>query len=258
MHRPRERQVTEIDAGLDQIQHQRGSAHLQVGGGLSEVGITDDHVQPAVLVGVGVRLVAGVDDAAFESGLQAHLNLDVVGTLGQLETGLVAGRSDPDAAGPGDDLPAHHEGRQPGDDRREGGLSAHEVVLVGAVGGALAVDIVLVQLEFGCAGHARDMPGGGLHHTLTGFVPDDRIHRIGDLGSGVLGMGVIDVEPGAVGQDHVGCADFVRVDHRHRPRYPAQIKPTRVAQRRFHLVIPPGALGPRDPGRRSVGEHRLG
>ena len=64
---------------------------LEVGGGLGEVGVADDHVQPAVLVGIGVRLVAGVDDAALEGGLQADLDLDVVGALGQLKSGLVAG-----------------------------------------------------------------------------------------------------------------------------------------------------------------------
>ena len=66
---------------------------LQVGRRLGQVGIADDDVQPAVLVGVGVRLVAGVDDAALERGLQPDLDLDVVGALGQLEAGLVPGRA---------------------------------------------------------------------------------------------------------------------------------------------------------------------
>ena len=61
-------------------------------------------MQPPVLVGVGVRLVAGVDDAALERGLQADLDLDVVGALGQLEAGLVTGRPDAPPAGTGDDL----------------------------------------------------------------------------------------------------------------------------------------------------------
>ena len=53
-------------------------------------------MQAPVLVGVGVGFVAGVDDAAFEGGLQADFDLDVVRPLRQLEPGLVTGRSDAD------------------------------------------------------------------------------------------------------------------------------------------------------------------
>ena len=64
---------------------------------LGQVRVTDDDVQPPVLVRVGVRLVAGVDDAALERGLQADLDLDVVRALRQLEPGLVAARTHADA-----------------------------------------------------------------------------------------------------------------------------------------------------------------
>ena len=70
---------------LDHRQHQRGGADLEVGRDLGEVGVADDHVQPAVLLGVGVRLVAGVDDRALERRLQADLDLEVVGPLADLE-----------------------------------------------------------------------------------------------------------------------------------------------------------------------------
>ena len=39
-------------------------ATLSMRGGLAHVRVADDHVQPAVALGVGVRLVAGVDDRA--------------------------------------------------------------------------------------------------------------------------------------------------------------------------------------------------
>ena len=50
-----------------------------------EVGVADDDVQPAVLLRVGVRLVAGVDDRALERRLEADLDLEVVGPLAELE-----------------------------------------------------------------------------------------------------------------------------------------------------------------------------
>ncbi|SLH73709.1 Uncharacterised protein [Mycobacteroides abscessus subsp. abscessus] len=204
-----------------------------------------------------MRFVAGVDDAALEGGLQADLDLDVVGALGQLEAGLVAGLADADPAGPADHLPGDEERRQTHDDLVERGVPVHQVVLVGAVGGALAVDVVLVQLQSRRAGHTGGVPGRGLHHPLARLVPDHRVQRIGDLGGGVLGVGVVDVEPRAVGEDHVRGADLVGVDHRRRPVHPAQVEATRVAQRRLHLVVPPGAPCARHALGRRVRQNRL-
>ena len=235
VHRPGQRQVAEVypvrRAFFDQIEHQRRGAQLQIRRRLGEVGVTDDHVQPAVAVGIGVRFVAGVDDAAFERGLQPDLDLDVIGALGQLETGLVAGGPDADPAGAGDDLPGHEKRGESGDDGRERRLPGHQVVLVRPVGGALAVDVVLVELQFRGARHAGDMPGGGLHHTLAGLVPDHRVERVGALGRGVFRVRVVDVEPRPVGQDHVGRADLVGVDHRRRPGRAAQVEAAGVPQR---------------------------
>ena len=47
-------------------------------------------VQPPVLLGVRVRLVAGVDDRTVEGGLQADVVLHVVSTLRDLEAGNLA------------------------------------------------------------------------------------------------------------------------------------------------------------------------
>ncbi|SLD36553.1 Uncharacterised protein [Mycobacteroides abscessus subsp. massiliense] len=103
-------------------------------------------MQAPVLVGVGVRLVAGIDDAALERCLQAHLDLDVVGTLGKLEARIVTGRPDAHAARSGDDLARDEERGQPGNNRGERCLTIHQIVLMSAVRGTLAVDVVLVQL----------------------------------------------------------------------------------------------------------------
>ena len=257
VHRPGQRQVGQVHALFDQVEHQRRGAELEVGRRLGEVRVADDDVQPPVLVGVGVRFVAGVDDAALERGLQADLDLDVVGALRQLEAGLVARRADAHPAGAGDHLAGHQIRRQARDHRRERRLAAHQIVLVRAVRGALAVHVVLVQLQLRRPWHAGDVARGGLHHPLARLVPDDRVQRVGALGRRILRVGVVDVQPGAVGQDHVGRADLVGVHHRWRARRPAQVEASRVAQRRLHLVVPPGALGPLDTRGRRVGQHRL-
>jgi hypothetical protein len=53
-------------------------------------------VQPAVLLGVRVRLVSGVDDRSLEGGLQADLDLEIVGALAQLEAVVPAVLTDAD------------------------------------------------------------------------------------------------------------------------------------------------------------------
>ena len=112
-------QLVEADALLDHVQHQRGGADLEERGVLAHVGVADDDVQPAVLVGVGVRLVAGVDDAALEGGLQPDLDLDVVGALGELVARLVAGGAATHPARAAHHLARDEERRQAGHDRRE-------------------------------------------------------------------------------------------------------------------------------------------
>ena len=138
---------------LDHGQHQRRRPDLQVGRDLGEVGVADDHVQPAVLVGVGVRLVAGVDDRPLQRRLQADLDLEEVRPLGQLEALGAALGADADPPGAGEDLPGHEERDQAADDVDERRLPVHQVVLVRAVRGALAVGVVLVELDrLGCPG----------------------------------------------------------------------------------------------------------
>ena len=254
--------VRQLDAGhrparLDHREHQRRGAELEVGGDLGQVRVTDDHVQPAVFVGVGVRLVPGVDDAALQRGLQADLDLDVVRSLAQLETLGLARRSDPHPTGAGEHLAGREERGQPGDDRRERGVPAAQVVLVGAVGGALAVDVVLVHLDGFGSGQRRRQPGGRLHHPLAGLVEEHPVQRVGHLRRGELRVGVIDVQPGTVGQDHVRRADVVDIGLGGAEQR-AQVVAPGVPQRRFDLVVPPGPARPRcgDGGR--IGEDHLG
>ena len=83
----------------------------------------------------------------------------------------------------------------------------HQVVLVGPVGRALVVGVVLVEVDRRVdAGHGRDAAGRLSHDQFTRFVPPDDIERLVTSGRRVLRVRVVDIEPGAVGQDHVGHA----------------------------------------------------
>src|ERR1039457_502593 len=89
--------------------------------------------------GSGVRFVPGVDDGPLERRLQAHLDLEEVGPLADLEALVPAVRTPAHPARPADHLPGHEEWRQVPDDVGERGGPVHQVVLVAAVRSALIV-----------------------------------------------------------------------------------------------------------------------
>ncbi len=99
-------------------------------------------------------------------------------------------------------------GHDVADDPGEGDRPVHQVVLVGPVGVALAVGVVLEHQQ---ALARRQDPGGGRHRPgqdqLARLVVADGVEGVGALGRGVLGVGVVDVVAGAVGEhgvDQVG------------------------------------------------------
>ena len=193
-------------------------------------------------------LVAGVDDRPIEGGLQADVALHVVGALAHLEAGALGALADADAPGPRDDGAGDEERDEDRGEVAEGEVPAHQVVLVGAVGRTLAVDVVLVQNHL--AGH--DSPGAlgqGDHgppgDQLAGAVPHDGVVGREDLRGGVLGVGVVDVQTGAVGQHHGGGARKRGLD-----RVGARPGPPRGRRRVRLLPELCGAVAERRPGRR--------
>ena len=257
------RQVVAQHVGLDHPEDERGRAHLQEVGDVAVVGVAEDDVEAAVAVGDGVRLVAGVDDRALEGRLEAHLDLEEVAALGDLVPRRAGVDADADPAGAAHHLADDEERGEVLDDVRERRRARHEVVLVGAVGHALAVGVVLVEVDAGRDG--REAGHGLAHDELAGPVPDDGVARVGHLGRAVLGVGVVDVEPGAVGEDDVGQGRVLDVGELARVRHPpAHVEAAGVAQGRLVGVVPAGA-GRTDAARGGVGgddvargDHRVG
>jgi hypothetical protein len=205
-HRRRQREVGGV-AVLDQLEDERRRAELQQRRDLAQVRVADDHVQPAVLLGVGVRLVARVDDRALQGGFETDLGLEEVRALRHLVTvprPLVPRGLPAQLAGTAEDLTAHEERGEPCDQVAERHLPVDKVVLVGAVRVALPVAVVLVHGEPLRARHrALDLLEGPLEHPLPRLVVDHEVARRHALGRGVLGVRVVDVVAGPVGQDHV-------------------------------------------------------
>ena len=249
---------------LDHREHQRGGADLEVGAHLAHVGVADDHVQPPVLLRVGMRLVARVDDGPLQRGLQAHLDLEEVGPLADLETRAPAVGTDADPPGPADYLPGHEERDEEPDDVGERCRPSHQVILVRAVGGALVVGVVLVQLDRRAARYGRGLGRGLRHDPLARLVPDDDRQRVGTLGRRVLRVRVVDVQPAAIGEDDVGQAQVLVGQLRGIRRLTGEVEPACVPERVLLLEVPPGPAGPRGGGRLvgvddlRRGHHRVG
>ena len=192
---------------LDHGQDQRRGPELQEGRHLGQVGVAHDDVETPVPVGVGVGLVPGVHQRPLQRRLQPHLLLEELGSLGDLEVHrptVVRRRLRPHLSRPAVQLAGDEMGNDRLDDAGEGGGPVHQVILVAAVRVALAVRVVLVDDQAATIVHG---PVGGLHGALddelAGPVVEHALEGIGALGGGELGVGVIDVEPGAVGQNRV-------------------------------------------------------
>ena len=89
-------------------------------------------------------------------------------------------------------------------DPGEGHGAVHEVVLVGAVGVALAVGVVLVDDDGLALGQDRPhRRHGAAQHLLPRLVEEHHLEGVGALGGRELGVGVVDVVAGPVGQHGV-------------------------------------------------------
>jgi len=201
-----QRQVAHGHAGLDHPQHDVGAADLEQRGDLVHVGVADDDVQPAVALGVGERLVPGVDDRPGPGRRRGDALPDVLGPLGQAVHGPAGGLQY--LAGAADELPGDQERDQDVGQPAELPVPGHQVVLVASVGVAGRVRVVLEQVDL--AGDALVVQAflrvdeQPLEDALAGPVVHDHVrHRVA-LGRGVLGVGAhVEVEPGAVAEEDI-------------------------------------------------------
>ena len=130
---------------LEHAQQHGGRPDLEEGRVLAHVRVADDDVEAAVALGVGVGLVAGVDDRPAPGGGRRHALPDVLGPLGDAELGAPSGLQH--LAGAGVDLA--------GDEERDEHLGVvaevvapgGEVVLVAAVAVAGRVGVVLEEVD---------------------------------------------------------------------------------------------------------------
>ena len=203
------REVAHHHALLDHPQHQVARGHLEQRGRLAHVGVADDDVEAAVALGVGVRLVAGVDDRAAAGGGAADALPDVLGALAHAVRRPARGHHD--LAGPDHDLAGHQERDEDVGEPAELTGAADEVVLVAAVGVAGGVGVVLEQVDV--AGDALlveavlGVEEQALEDPLPRLVVRDEVDDVVALRGGVLRVAAdVEVEPGAVAQEDVGRA----------------------------------------------------
>ena len=140
---------------LDHLEDDRSRPDLHEVGVLAHVRVADDHVQPAILLAVGMRLVAGIDDRAIVRRRARDLLIDVLGALTDAVVNAVLGLED--LARAGVDLARHEERDQLLGEVVEIDVAIDEVVLVAAVAVAHEVRVVLED---------RELPGNALFADL--------------------------------------------------------------------------------------------
>src|SRR5439155_25281744 len=114
---------------------------------LVHVRVADDDVQAAVPLGVGVRLVPGVDDRPATGGGRRNALPDVFGPLADAIHGATRGLQH--LSGTADELPRDQEWDQHVGQPAELPVPADQVVLVAAVGVAGGVGVVVEQVDVG-------------------------------------------------------------------------------------------------------------
>ena len=153
--------------------------------------------------GIGVGLIPSIDDGTLQRRFEPHLDLKEVRSLGELEAGVSALLPQTHTSGTGEHLPRDEKWREVPHDVAEGRGPAHQVVLMTAVGRALVIRIVFVQLN-GERTRAGRRHRGIRHDLHPRAVPQDSIPRIRDLWAAVLRMGVVDVQACSVRQNQIG------------------------------------------------------
>ena len=152
-------QARDREAILEHAQHQVGAGNLQQHGRLGHVRVAVDDVHATELRGVGVRLIAGVNERTSAGGRGRSRLPDVVGTLGERVRGHAraggrVGRTGHRATlrvgltGAHQNLAGHQERHKLGNQVVELQLAANQVVLVAAVGVARRIHVVLEQVQF--------------------------------------------------------------------------------------------------------------
>jgi hypothetical protein len=196
-------------------------------------------VEAPVLLGIGVRLVARVHDRALQRRLEPDLRLEEVRPLGHLIRDVAAAFGSAEQPGAGEDLSRHEERHDVPRDPNERHRAVDEIVLVRAVGGALAVGVVLVDDHPAGARHHRRRPlDRGLEDPLPRLVVDHELPWVRALRRRELGVRVVDVVPRAVGEDHVRESEIF-VGRRRGLAH--RLEAARVAKRRLLLVVPADA-----------------
>ncbi len=199
-------QVAKQDVVLQHLEDARGRAHLHVGGVFGHVGVPGDDVQPPEPLGVGVRLVAGVDDGTAPGGGGGHSLPDVLRPLRHAIHGAPSGLQQFAAAGV--DLAGDEERDQGVDDPLEVAVAADEVVLVATVGVTRRVGVVLEQVDLTADSLFLEPLLGGVQQSLEDSLPrlvvGHHVVEVVAFGGGVLGMAAhVEIQPGAVLQKHV-------------------------------------------------------
>ena len=133
---------------LNQFQHQRGRAQLHRRRPLTHVGVANNDVEPAILAGIGVRLIPRIHQRAAIHGVDADQNAKEIRSLRNLKYPGLTGRAlrfNPHLAGASKNLSRDQKREGARDDAVPWDVAPHQVIIVATVAMTEKVGVIFIK-----------------------------------------------------------------------------------------------------------------
>src|SRR5690625_2089824 len=144
-------------------------------------------------------LIARINNWPARRCIESHNPFNMVGALGNLESGLLACRPDADLPRAANYLPRHQKRHEPRHQVFEANRPFYKIILVRSVRGSFSVGVIFIQQRPQALGPARKFGYRATRNNLPGSIT---LHPVGwrcELWAAVLRVGVVNIHASTVG-----------------------------------------------------------
>src|SRR5262249_26854634 len=184
-----------------------------------------------------MRLIPGIDNGAFDHGIQANFGLKEIGPLGDLVGDRVCAVLCNTIARPTEGLARDQKRRHLVDNGLERNTPIEQIVLMIPIAVALLVAIVFVDNETPAG--RQELIGSeqaAVYNTLSSFFIAHHVQYIGAFRGTKLGMGMIDIIARPIRQNLIDSNVFLRTEDV--IVVVVELKTPRIHQWIFLIVVP--------------------
>src|SRR5690625_201307 len=144
-------------------------------------------------------LIARINNWPARRCIESNNPFNMVGALGNLESGLLTCRPDADLPRAANYLPRHQKRHEPRRQVCKGNVSLYKIILVRSVRGSFSVGVIFIQNRRQALGSARKFGYRATRNNLPGSIPLRPVGWRCELGAGVLRVGVVNIQASPVG-----------------------------------------------------------